>query len=123
MQQNTQRLGSSCHHAIFLVKRSQLSDSGTDYTLINTCKEMTYRFCNNVDSDQLLDCLKTYKDDPLFDQRCHLVVVNRMIEQNTDYRFNPSLQLACGKNIDRYCSHIVATAQPNEELNGLVITY
>ncbi|XP_011202918.2 Golgi apparatus protein 1 isoform X1 [Bactrocera dorsalis] len=121
LQQNTQRLGSSCHHAIFLVKRSQLADSGTDYTLINTCKEMTYRFCNNVESDQLLDCLKTYKDDPLFDQRCHLVVVNRMIEQNTDYRFNPSLQLACGKNIDRYCSHIVATAQPNEELNGLVV--
>ncbi|KAH8373528.1 hypothetical protein KR009_012405 [Drosophila setifemur] len=117
----TSRLGKQCHHAIFMVKKSELGDSGTDYTLLNTCKEMVYKFCPSTDSAKLLDCLKTYKDDPQFDQRCHLVVVNRMIEQNTDFRFNPSLQSACGKNIDRYCSNIVATALPNEELNGKVI--
>ncbi|EDW70463.1 Golgi apparatus protein 1 isoform X2 [Drosophila virilis] len=119
--QKTSNLGKACHHAIFMIKRSELGDSGTDYTLINTCKDMVYKFCPNTESVQLLDCLKTYKDDPNFDQRCHLVVVNRMIEQNTDFRFNPTLQMACGKNIDRYCSNIVATAQPNEELNGKVI--
>ncbi|XP_005187616.1 Golgi apparatus protein 1 isoform X1 [Musca domestica] len=118
---NTPRLGSDCHHAIFLVKKSELGDSATDYTLVNTCKEMTYKYCSKEDPMRLLDCLKVYKDDPSFDPRCHLVVVNRMIEQNTDFRFNPSLQLHCGKNIDRYCSDIVANAQPNEELNGKVI--
>ncbi|KAM8707780.1 hypothetical protein ACLKA7_014850 [Drosophila subpalustris] len=118
--QNTPRLGKACHHAIFMIKKSELGDSGTDYTLLNTCKEMVYKFCPNEESVKLLDCLKKYKDDSSFDQRCHLVVVNRMIEQNTDFRFNPSLQSACGKNIDRYCSNIVATAQPNEELNGKV---
>ncbi|XP_037814855.1 Golgi apparatus protein 1 isoform X1 [Lucilia sericata] len=118
---NTPRLGNSCHHAIFLVKKSELGDSATDYTLINTCKEMTYKYCSKTDPMRLLDCLKTYKDDPTFDARCHLVVVNRMIEQNTDFRFNPTLQLHCGKNIDRYCSDIVAKAEPNEELNGKVI--
>ncbi|XP_017955612.1 Golgi apparatus protein 1 isoform X2 [Drosophila navojoa] len=119
--QKTPRLGKNCHHAIFMIKRSELGDSGTDYTLINTCKEMIYKFCPNTESMQLLNCLKTYKDDPTFDQRCHLVVVNRMIEQNTDFRFNPTLQSACGKNIDRYCSNIVIQSQPNEELNGKVI--
>ncbi|XP_068148505.1 Golgi apparatus protein 1 isoform X1 [Drosophila tropicalis] len=119
--QRTPNLGKDCHHAIFLIKESELGDSGTDYTLLNTCKDMIYKFCPNDDSAKLLDCLKTYKDDPKFDPRCHLVVVNRMIEQNTDYRFNPSLQSACGKNIDQYCSNIVATALPNEELNGKVI--
>ncbi|TDG52823.1 hypothetical protein AWZ03_001056 [Drosophila navojoa] len=118
--QKTPRLGKNCHHAIFMIKRSELGDSGTDYTLINTCKEMIYKFCPNTESMQLLNCLKTYKDDPTFDQRCHLVVVNRMIEQNTDFRFNPTLQSACGKNIDRYCSNIVIQSQPNEELNGKV---
>ncbi|XP_020816562.1 Golgi apparatus protein 1 isoform X1 [Drosophila serrata] len=117
----TTSLGKPCHHAIFLVKKSELGDSGTDYTLLNTCKDMIYKFCPKIDSVKLLDCLKTYKDDTQFDQRCHLVVVNRMIEQNTDFRFNPSLQTACGKNIDRYCSNIVASALPNEELNGKVI--
>lgn len=105
-----------------MIKRSELGDSGTDYTLVNTCKEMIYKFCPNTESMQLLNCLKTYKDDPTFDQRCHLVVVNRMIEQNTDFRFNPTLQSACGKNIDRYCSNIVIQSQPNEELNGKVST-
>ncbi|ALC45102.1 Glg1 [Drosophila busckii] len=119
--QKTSRLGKACHHAIFMIKKSELADSGTDYTLLNTCKEMVFKYCPSTDSAKLLDCLKTYKDDRNFDQRCHLVVVNRMIEQNTDFRFNPTLQSACGKNIDSYCSHIVATAQPNEELNGKVI--
>lgn len=118
--QKTPRLGKDCHHAIFMIKKSELGDSGTDYTLINTCKDMVYKFCRNTESLKLLDCLKAYKDDENFDQRCHLVVVNRMIEQNTDYRFNPSLQSACGKNIDRYCSNVVATAKANEELNGKV---
>ncbi|SPP77134.1 Golgi apparatus protein 1 isoform X1 [Drosophila guanche] len=117
----TPSLGKACHHAIFMIKKSELGDSGTDYTLLNTCKEMIYKFCPSTDSAKLLDCLKTYKDDTQFDQRCHLVVVNRMIEQNTDFRFNPSLQSACGKNIDSYCSNIVASALPNEELNGKVI--
>ncbi|EDV97363.1 Golgi apparatus protein 1 isoform X2 [Drosophila grimshawi] len=119
--QRTSELGKACHHAIFMIKRSELGDSGTDYTLLNTCKEMVYKFCPNTESMQLLDCLKTYKDDPNFDERCHFVVVNRMIEQNTDFRFNPSLQNACGKSINLYCSKIVNTAQPNEELNGKVI--
>ncbi|XP_037933089.1 Golgi apparatus protein 1 isoform X2 [Teleopsis dalmanni] len=118
---HTPQLGNTCHHAVFMIKKSELGDSDTDYTLINTCKEMIYKFCPNTDSIHILDCLKTYKDDPLFDSRCHLVVVNRMIEQNTDFRFNPKLQQACGQNIDRYCSDIIATAQPNEELNGKVI--
>ena len=110
----------ACHHAIFLIKKSELGDSQTDYTLVNTCKEMTYKFCANIDPMNLLECLKNHKDDPLFDARCHLVVVNRMIEQNTDFRFNPSLQQYCGKDIDQYCSDIVASAQPDKELNGKV---
>lgn len=103
-----------------MIKKSEMDDSATDYTLINTCKEMIYKFCSKTVSMHLLDCLKTYKDDAAFDPRCHLVVVNRMIEQSTDFRFNPSLQLHCGKNIDRFCSDIVVKAEPNEELNGKV---
>lgn len=45
-----------------------------------------------------------------------------MIEQNLDYRFNPKLQESCAKNIADYCTHIVAGAKQNEELNGKVIT-
>lgn len=106
---------------MFKFKKSELSDSATDYTLMKECKEMAFQFCSKEsESSKLLDCLKIYKDDPAFDSRCHLVVVNRLIEQNTDYRFNPSLQMACGRNINQYCSAVVARAQENEELNGKV---
>ncbi|XP_055383667.1 Golgi apparatus protein 1 [Condylostylus longicornis] len=121
LQINTPHLGSSCRHTLFSIKKSELDDSSTDYVLVNTCKEMTYKYCQNSDLAKLLDCLKNFKDEPNFDQRCHLVIVNRMIEQNTDFRFNPTLQNACGKNIDQFCSHIVSEAKPNEELNGKVI--
>lgn len=109
---------------MFKFKKSELSDSETDYTLMKECKEMAFQFCSKEsESSKLLDCLKIYKDEPTFDQRCHLVVVNRLIEQNTDYRFNPSLQMACGRNINEYCSAVVARAQENEELNGKVCRF
>ena len=110
-----------CRHALFAIKKSELTDSSTDYTLMNTCREMYRQYCPDVDHKKALGCLKTYKDEPLFDSNCHLVVVNRMIEQSLDYRFNPKLQEACKSNIAAYCTSVVASAKKNEELNGKVV--
>lgn len=121
LQTNRIKLGDSCRHAIFAIKKSELTDSGTDYTLINTCKDMLELFCRDKPLENALHCLKTHKDEPQFEQKCHLVVVNRMIEQNMDYRFNPLLQEACAQNIASFCTKIVADAKQNEELNGVVI--
>lgn len=88
---------------------------------MSTCRDMIRQYCHDTEKPKILDCLKVHKDEMLFDTNCHLVVINRMIEQNTDYRFNPLLQEACKKNIIEYCSKIVATAKQNEELNGKVV--
>lgn len=45
---------------------------------------------------------KTY-----FNENCKVVVVNRLIEQNKDYRFNNKLQNACDVDIKKYCSEII----------------
>lgn len=82
---------------------------------------MLRQYCHDTDRTKTLDCLKIYKDEPLFDSACHLVVVNRMIEQNMDFRFNPALQEACTSNIAEHCTAIVASAKQNEELNGKVV--
>ena len=82
---------------------------------------MIRQYCHDTKQTKVLECLKVHKNEPLFDSKCHLVVVNRMIEQNLDYRFNPELQAACGQNIGDYCTHIVANAKQNEELDGKVI--
>lgn len=62
-----------------------------------------------------------HREEPSFDNDCHLVVVNRMIEQNMDFRFNPVLQSACKSNIASYCTAIVASSKKDEELNGRVV--
>lgn len=121
MQTNNAQLGIECRHALFAIKKSELSDSATDYTLITTCRDMLRQYCHDTDKSKALECLKVHKDEALFDAQCHLVVVSRMIEQNMDYRFNPLLQQACAKNIADYCTEIVADAKQNEELNGKVV--
>lgn len=121
LQVNTPRLGADCRHAIFSIKKSELTDSSTDYTLMNTCRDMIRQYCHDTEKSKVLDCLKVHKDEMLFDTNCHLIVINRMIEQNTDYRFNPLLQEACKKNIADFCTETVAKAKQNEELNGMVV--
>lgn len=121
LQTNSERLGADCRHVIFSIKKSELTDSSTDYMLVTTCHEMINQYCHDTDKAKLLDCLKVHKDEQMFDKSCHLIVINRMIEQNMDYRFNPRLQEACSKNIADYCTKVVATEKQNEELNGKVI--
>lgn len=82
---------------------------------------MIQQYCRETEPTAMLGCLKIHKDENLFDEKCHLVVVNRMIEQNMDYRFNPTLQNACARDIADHCTDIVAGAKANEELNGKVV--
>lgn len=42
-----------------------------------------------------------------FDENCKVVIVNRMIEQNMDYRFNNNLQIACKTDITKFCSEVI----------------
>jgi golgi apparatus protein 1 len=118
---NQHRLSTQCKHAIFAVKKSELMDSRTDYALMNTCKGMLKQFCPDIGDKNVLNCLKSHKDDPMFDNQCHLMVVNRLIIQNEDYRFNPDLQHACTKDIADYCTRVLVEVKENEELNGKVV--
>lgn len=121
MMTNQNKLSTNCKHALFAIKKSELTDSRTDFGLMNSCKGMLKQFCPDINEANFLNCLKLHKDEPMFDQKCHIVVVNRLIIQNQDYRFNPDLQHACTKDIADYCTRVVAEAKENEELNGKVI--
>lgn len=124
LQNHHTHLGSECQHRLFSIRKSELSDSATDYTLMTQCREMIRQYCRgdrDADHREALDCLRIHKDEPLFDRQCHLVVVNRMIAQNLDYRYNPKLQAACSANIAEFCTPIVAKERRNEELNGKVV--
>lgn len=117
---NSAKLGPQCRRSIFSVKKSELLDSTTDYALMTACKPMLGQFCAKVEDQAVLECLKKHKDEDAFDRKCHLVVVNRLIIQNQDYRFNPKLQEACSRNIADHCTAIVAD-EKEHALNGKVL--
>lgn len=115
------KLSEQCHKRLFNVRKQEFQDSSIDFALINTCRAMIRQFCHDVNRQQSLDCLKRYKDDVTFDDKCKNIVIRRMIEQNTDYRFNTALQNACAYDIDRNCKGVLIREPTDKELEGKVI--
>lgn len=115
------KLSDSCHKKLFNVRKQEFQDSSSDFALINTCRAMLRQFCHDVNRSGSLDCLKRYKDDTTFDEKCKNIVIRRMIEQNTDYRFNTALQNACTYDIDRFCKGVLIREPTDKELEGKVI--
>ena len=99
-------MGEECHSQLFKVRKQEFQDSSSDFALLNACHSMVRQFCHEVDRSKALDCLKRFKDEPMFDDKCRTFVLNRMAEQNTDYRFNTGLQSACLKDINKHCKHV-----------------
>lgn len=114
-------MSDTCHKQLFKVRRQEFQDSSVDYVLFNNCKTMIKQFCHTVDHSQALECLKMYKNEPMFDDKCKNIVIKRMIEQNTDYRFNTALQSACTPDINRHCKEVLMREPNDKELEGKVI--
>uniref|UniRef100_A0A1B6KZZ0 Golgi apparatus protein 1 n=1 Tax=Graphocephala atropunctata TaxID=36148 RepID=A0A1B6KZZ0_9HEMI len=121
LEEKKKNLSATCHQKVFYIELQDLTDSSTDYTLLSTCKPMIRLYCQQYDKSQALMCLKKYKDEVQFDNKCRLLVMRRMIEQTSDYRFNPLLAIGCRMDIDKFCNHIVDHQPRDQELQGKVI--
>nr|ARK19823.1 venom protein [Ampulex compressa] len=115
------KLSNMCHKQLFKVRKQEFQDSSSDYALLNTCHVMIRQFCRDVSRPQTLECLKRYEDEPTFDDRCKNIVIQRMIEQNTDYRFNTALQSSCSNDINKHCKEVLIHEPTDRELEGKVI--
>ncbi|XP_063838932.1 Golgi apparatus protein 1 [Ostrinia nubilalis] len=115
------KLSDTCRRAIFVVRKQEFNDNAIDYHLITSCNDMIDLYCHNTETSKILDCLKAHKQKTDFDENCKIVIVNRMIEQNTDYRFNNNLQNACKDDVMKYCSDIIAHEPQDVELQGKVL--
>lgn len=96
-------------------------DNGIDYTLMTGCSTMIQFYCAKSDYANVLECLKTYRNEIKFDEKCKHIVIERMIEQNKDFRLNPMLQKACQHDITAYCGDIIDKISNEKELNGKMI--
>ncbi|CAK9831500.1 Golgi apparatus protein 1 [Anthophora retusa] len=115
------KLSDACHKQFFKVRKLEFQDSSSDFALLNTCRVMIRQFCHDISRSQALDCLKKYKDEQTFDEKCKHIVIQRMIEQNTDYRFNTALQTACSYDINKHCKEVLLHEPTDKELEGKVI--
>ncbi|XP_015608654.1 Golgi apparatus protein 1 isoform X2 [Cephus cinctus] len=115
------KLSEQCHTQLFKVRKQEFQDSSSDFALLEACRSMISLFCNYMDGASALSCLKVAKNRPSFDEKCKSMVVRRMIEQNTDYRFNVALQSACVTDIDRHCKEVLMRESTVHELEGKVI--
>ncbi|CAL7951690.1 unnamed protein product [Xylocopa violacea] len=115
------KLSDACHKQLFKVRKQEFQDSSSDFALLNNCRAMVRQFCHDISRSQALDCLKKYKDEPTFDDKCKNIVIRRMIEQNTDYRFNTALQTACSYDINKHCKEVLVNEPTDKELEGKVI--
>ncbi|KAF5273634.1 hypothetical protein FQR65_LT04634 [Abscondita terminalis] len=121
LQVHSANLKDACKKEIFKIKKQELNDNSIDYALMKTCEGSINQFCANYEREQVLECLKKYKDEIGFNKDCRLVVIHRIIEQNSDYRLNPLLQEHCKPDINKFCQSKFILAKPDQELNGEVI--
>ncbi|CAH0726486.1 unnamed protein product, partial [Brenthis ino] len=115
------KLSDNCKKAIFIVRKQEFSDNGIDYRLLTSCSDMIDLYCHKTEPTVLLDCLKAHRQEADFSNNCKIVVVNRMIEQNLDYRFNNNLQNACKGDIKRFCMSVIVNEPQDVELQGKML--
>ena len=102
-----------------------LVDQTVDYNLQTRCKNAIQTFCH-VDSEQdVLGCLRKHLLEPALETSCRLIVINRLMIQNKDARFNPSLWKACFKDVNLNCRNELAgidLKDLNQALEGRLLT-
>lgn len=100
------KLSEKCEEEIFKVKKQESVDNSLDYALMTMCADSINMFCPNHNKDDVLECLKRNKDERGFNKKCKTIVLHRLIEQNTHYELNPSLQENCKADMKKFCTNL-----------------
>ncbi|XP_031613822.1 Golgi apparatus protein 1-like [Oreochromis aureus] len=122
LKENKRLLAWRCHQKVFRLQEAEMIVPELDYTLMRVCKNMIWRFCQETDGSNILQCLKQNKNSEWMDPKCKRMIINRQLTQNTDYRLNPVLRRACRADIPKFCQSILNQAAVDVELEGQVIS-
>ncbi|XP_060516634.1 Golgi apparatus protein 1 [Cylas formicarius] len=109
LQTVNSKLTDKCEKEVFKVKKQEIYDNSVDYALKTMCADAIEQFCPHQDKDNVLECLKKNKNELGFNKKCRTIVIHRMIEQNSNYQLNPSLQQNCNMDIEKFCANILSS--------------
>lgn len=121
LQAQHKQLTEKCETEIFKVRKQEVYDNSIDYALMTICADSIQQYCPNHEKETVLDCLKLNKDKRDFGQKCRLIVLHRMVEQNSNYQLNPSLQKNCQTDITKFCTKALKDNKNNKDINGPII--
>ncbi|XP_050307543.1 Golgi apparatus protein 1 [Anthonomus grandis grandis] len=119
LQSEDNQLTEKCEKEVFKVKKQEMYDNSLDYALITLCADVIEQFCPHHSKENVFECLKKNKDEKGFSKKCRQVVGHRIVEQNSNYQLNPTLQQNCNVDINKFCKN--ALTNHGKETNGVVI--
>ena len=122
LKSNLAKLKKACQHQLYRKQYIELVDNSVDYSLLSICKGAIDKYCFTVDLHDVLYCLRDHRRDHGIGNNCRVLILKRLLHQNQDYRLNPRLKGGCKKEIKKYCSEIIINRNPEELLDGKVIS-
>ncbi|CAG9864486.1 unnamed protein product [Phyllotreta striolata] len=108
-------LSPSCAPEIFKAQKLQAFDNSIDYALLSNCDAAIDLFCPHHERESVFECLKANMDEKGFNKKCRQIVVHRLMERNTNYQLNPSLQKNCALDMNKFCKRELKTADRKPE--------
>lgn len=123
LRANQRDLNDRCKKKLLSRDRINLVDQKGDYKLLSKCRDAISQYCDAADENaDLIGCLRKQLLRPNLELGCRKVVIDRIMEQNSDARLNPSLWSACHNDAKLGCQYEFTQAQESaDSLNGRVI--
>jgi len=119
--QKHKNLTPDCRKLLFKEEAEEAIDNSVDFAVLRGCKREIQEHCNEADESSILVCLKDFKDQPNFDQKCRMIVNKRIVQHMKDYRLNPLLQKACHLDIPKFCHDVLLKKTNDDFKEGEVI--
>jgi len=103
-------LSQACRRKLLKEEMEESMDNDVDFALMRGCKREIKEHCSDIDSKDVLTCLKDFSDDSNFDPKCLKIIEKRTVQHSKDIRLNPRLFKYCKKDAYKLCN--------NAKMNG-----
>ncbi|XP_028417927.1 Golgi apparatus protein 1-like [Dendronephthya gigantea] len=106
-------LSDGCSRKIFEREKEEVANANLDVRLFKICKRMIKKYCENVNPNKVLNCLKKHKREMAAEdeQECRDLVFTRQKNALKDIALMPGLEKACRRDISKFCEHVTNNDQ------------
>ncbi|ELT94856.1 hypothetical protein CAPTEDRAFT_177499 [Capitella teleta] len=111
LREHEKSLSKGCYEKVFDREKSEAEDPNNDFLLMTACKRMIKRHCMEKSPREMFRCLRHYKEDEDFDDKCKKVIILRQRMRVKDIHLNPNLEKACHQDMKKFCDESIAASK------------